>query len=70
MVTLSVSAVGVGSLSYEWKRDGEVIGHERILTIPSFSPKDQGSYTCTVKDKKSQSVTTIPAALEMSKINN
>ena len=68
-MTLSVSAVGVEPLLYEWKKDGnsKFRQRSRTLTIRLFSPEDQGIYTCIVKDKKSQ-MATEPAALEYSKI--
>ena len=62
-----MSAVGVEPLLYEWKKDGKFRQRGRTLTIRSFSPEDQGIYTCIVKDKKSQ-MATEPAALEYSKI--
>ena len=57
-VTLHVSAVGSGQLSYEWKKDQqEITDHDHYtgintaaLTITSFSDKYQGNYLCKVKN--------------------
>ena len=57
-VTLHVSAVGSGQLSYEWKKDQqEITDHDHYdgidtatLTITSFSDKYQGDYLCIVKN--------------------
>lgn len=53
-VTLRVSAVGSGYLTYQWKKDGKPIRDsgtcESTLTIPSFGYQHQGIYTCKVSD--------------------
>ena len=56
MVNLTVSATGLGTLSYKWKRDKADINdedymgtNEPILTIRSFSPvKHEGYYYCEI----------------------
>ena len=55
-VSLSVSAIGPGKLTYQWKRGGAVIDdedctgvNEATLTIKSFSLKHEGRYSCEVK---------------------
>ena len=57
-VTLSVSAVGSGCLSYQWKKDGKAISDskqcsgtsEPTLTINGFSTDSQGEYSCVIKN--------------------
>ena len=57
-VTLHVSAVGSGQLSYEWKKDQQKITDRyhydgidtTALTITSFSDKYQGDYLCVAKN--------------------
>jgi hypothetical protein len=57
-VTLRVSAVGSGQLSYQWKKDELEITDDdhytgintAALTIFSFSDKCQGDYLCIVKN--------------------
>ena len=57
-VTLHVSAVGSGQLSYEWKKNQREITDRdhyagidtAALTITSFSEKYQGDYICIVKN--------------------
>ena len=55
-VSLIVSAIGPGPLTYKWKRNGidivdeDCIGvDEPTLNISSFSSKHEGNYTCEVK---------------------
>ena len=74
-VSLSVSAVGEGNLSYQWKKDDLDITDRRCigidtstLTIISFSDAHVGKYTCTVQDSKT-SVQSNPAQLDLSKYN-
>ena len=52
-----MSVVGCGSLSYEWKKDGEGITHPECtrtnsdkLNISYFTNMHEGSYSCVVKD--------------------
>ena len=57
-VTLHVSAVGSGQLSYQWKKDQQEITdrdhytgiNTAALTITSFSDRYQGDYQCIVKN--------------------
>lgn len=51
-VTLSVAATGNGSVTYQWKKDGQDIEGEtsETLTIAYFSEADRGSYTCEATD--------------------
>ena len=72
---LSVSAVGSGSLSYQWKKNGKDITRDQPdftetdtpnLKISSLKPKHQGSYTCTVSDGQ-KFVESNPAELKLSK---
>ena len=72
-VSLTVSAIGPGPLSYKWKRDGADIDDEDytgvdevILTIRSFSIKHEGKYTCEVKHDE-MFIESETAKLELSK---
>ena len=56
-MSLSVLAIGAGSLHYQWKKDGQnitdpdCIGVDTSnLRITSFSNAHVGMYTCTIKD--------------------
>jgi hypothetical protein len=57
-ISLRMSAVGSGQLSYEWKKDElEITDRDHYtgintaaLTISSFSDKCQGDYLCIVKN--------------------
>ena len=57
-MTLSVSAVGSGCLTYQWKKDGKAISDskqcsgtcEPTLKINGFSTDDQGEYSCVIKN--------------------
>ena len=71
-VSLNVSAVGPGPLSYRWQRHGADIDEEvctgvdePTLTIPYFSLKDEGQYLCEVKSND-ESVESDPSKLELS----
>ena len=73
-VFLSVSAIGPGELTYQWKRGGAVIDDEdctgideAILTIKSFSPKHEGHYSCKLQCNGNY-IETEPAKLECSKL--
>ena len=56
-----ISATGPGTLSYYWMKDGETIADSHplnflgfntsTLSITSFSPENEGSYTCVVKNE-------------------
>jgi hypothetical protein len=72
-VSLTVSAIGPGPLTYQWKRDGATIDDkdctgvdEATLTIRSFSQKHEGCYSCEVTHN-GNSVESDPAKLELSK---
>lgn len=65
-VTLSVSAVGAGNLTYEWIKDGKHVIYSPTLTITSFQPQHQGCYICVVSDGQ-KSVTSSNATLALSK---
>jgi hypothetical protein len=71
-VSLTVSAIGPGPLTYQWKRDGANIDYEdctgvdeATLTIKSFSPKHRGHYSCYV-NVNGNSIESDPAKLELS----
>jgi hypothetical protein len=57
-ISLRVSAVGSGQLSYEWKKDELKLTdrdhytgtNTAALTISSFSDKCQGDYLCIIKN--------------------
>ena len=74
-MTLHVSAVGPGHISYKWKKDkndftdSKCTGtNKSTLTIPSFGYRHQGVYTCEVKDDLHQEpVESRPANLKLSK---
>ena len=74
-VSLSVSAIGPGPLTYKWKKDGvDIIDkdctgvNEQTLIISSFSLQHEGKYTCEVKSNQ-KLVKSNPAKLELSKYN-
>ena len=56
-VTLNVSAVGSGQLSYCWKKDGRTVTDPKCsgtdgptLKINTFSTDDQGEYLCVIEN--------------------
>lgn len=56
-LTLSVLATGAENLSYGWRKDGEDLFDANytgidtpILTIKSFTPDDEGKYSCIIKN--------------------
>ena len=72
-VSLSVSAIGPGPLSYKWKKDGVDIVDEEYtgvnkptLSIRSFMLKHEGNYVCEVK-RNEKSIESVPAKLDLSK---
>ena len=72
-MTLHVSAVGSGQLSYQWKKDGRDITDPNCsgintedLVINSFSEINQGRYVCIVKSDN-RTIQSNPAKLELSK---
>lgn len=50
--TLSVTANGIGTLSYQWRRNGQWISGATSSTyhIPQVRNKDTGTYDCIVRD--------------------
>ena len=72
-VTVRVSAVGSGQLSYMWKKDGNEITNlddyanikTAALTVSCFSENSQGEYTCKINDA-STTVQSSPSKLELS----
>ena len=72
-VTLCVSAVGSGQLSYKWNKDGQEITDQDYcsgidtasLTITSFSDHNQGNYMCIV-NSDSTFIQSNSAKLELS----
>ena len=72
-VSLTVSAIGPGPLTYRWRRGRAVIDDEdctgvdeATLTIRSFSQRHEGDYSCHVYCNEN-SVESHPAKLELSK---
>ena len=72
-MTLSVSAVGSGSLSYQWKKNKEDVTQPDYtgtdtptLKISSFVNEHQGSYSCIVSNGQ-KSVESKLAELMLSK---
>lgn len=61
--TLTVSATGVGALSYQWKfNDNAIDGATNAsYTLPFALKKDAGAYTVTVTDSLSSTTTSNPA---------
>ena len=58
-VSLAMSAIWPGPLTFHWKRNGADIVDEQCtgvdeptLTITSFSLKHEGSYSCQVKHEE------------------
>jgi N-acetylneuraminic acid mutarotase len=60
-VSLSVSASGTGTLSYQWRKDGALISGATgaTLTLASVATGDAGQYDCVVSN--SIGASTIPA---------
>ena len=73
-VTLNVSAVGSGQLSYEWKKNQEEIIYcdhydgidTAALTITSFSDVCQGDYLCIVKNNDDATIESKHTKVELS----
>ena len=72
-VSLTVSAIGPETITYQWKRGGAVIDDEdctgvdeATLTIKSFSLKHEGRYSCEVK-YDGKVIESDPAKLKCSK---
>jgi hypothetical protein len=65
-VGLSVVAEGVGTLTYQWYKNNELLDGKTHseLSFPSFSEDDSGSYTCAVTNLKSTTIS-LPARLRI-----
>ena len=60
--TITVSASGPGTLSYAWKKDGDIITSENFpqcsgfdsdtLTISPFTILDEGNYSCVISNEE------------------
>ena len=74
-MTLNVSAIGPGQLSYCWKKDGKPISDLKCrgtdgpnLTIDKFSTGDQGVYLCVIATENSHnSIESNPANMVLGK---
>lgn len=71
---LTVNAVGVGPLRYEWKRNGitvnnaigDIIGAAtNTLVFADFQAANVGNYTVTVTDSTNASITSAPQAISL-----
>ena len=72
-VELSVSAEGSGTLTYQWKKDGNLISDDSLpnlngasthaLTISSFMREHAGSYKCLVSSDSGQKLESKDAEL-------
>jgi sugar lactone lactonase YvrE len=64
--TFSVTAVGQGTLTYQWNKDGKPIKDARssTLNVPVTDPSAAGAYTVTVSSG-SLKVTSLPAFLRV-----
>ena len=53
-LVLQAEAIGVGSISYTWEKDGELVpgATSRILYIESLTLDDAGSYVCLATDSR------------------
>lgn len=65
-VTLTVAATGT-NLSYQWKKDGNVLPGETSasLTVAVLGAQNAGSYTATVTGSCGTAQTTTPAVIDM-----
>ena len=69
-VKLTVTATGLGTLSYQWLKDGDDIDGVKYpncsgidtatLTITPFTSEYEGNYSCLVKDQTGQDVNSDP----------
>ena len=60
--TITVSASGPGTISYAWKKDGDIITSEKYpqcsgfdsdtLTISPFTVLDEGNYSCVISNEE------------------
>lgn len=72
-IALSVSATGIGNLSYQWKRNGRIIpgATSSVLSIAAATRDDTGYYFCVVSDENGSTlsdpswVTVVPADLQV-----
>ena len=74
LVKLTVGATGLGTLSYQWMKDGEDIDTTRypncsgvdtaILTIAPFSSEYEGYYSCLVKDQAGECAQSNPITVQ------
>jgi hypothetical protein len=51
-IALSVTATGTAPLTYEWSKNGTVVGTSSTFNIASASAADSGKYTITVRNVK------------------
>ena len=72
-MTLSVTAVGEGTLCYKWKRNGNDVTqskctgiHTATLSISCFSLEHEGKYTCVVSNHE-EATESEPAELLLGK---
>jgi hypothetical protein len=64
--SFSVNASGSGTLSYQWRLNGQPVGtNSPTLNIPAAGPTDVGTYDCVVTDSCS-SLTSSGATLSLS----
>lgn len=61
----SVVVSGTGPFTFEWRRDGVLVGSDAILSIGSVSVGDGGTYTVTVANAQGQ-VSSDPAQVTIS----
>lgn len=63
-VSLAVVVTGPGPLFYQWKRNGEPLMYFNSpeIYISSFTPAEEGSYTCLITNDN-DSEETLPATL-------
>ncbi len=66
-VSFSVSATGIGFLTYQWRLNGSPISGATgsTFTIPSVGAGSVGNYTVVVTDACGQQVTSTPASLTL-----
>lgn len=58
------AAGGIGTLHYEWLKDGEVVGDDRpVLPLSSLVEDDDGTYKCSVTDAQATTLESAEAVL-------
>jgi hypothetical protein len=69
--TFSVTAFGIGSLSYQWKKDGDDIPGETSssLTITNVDSGDEGDYSVVITDSAAIADGQAPVSLESEPAN-